>query len=543
MANMETELKLSCPAERIGEVLDHPVMRSPGGRKPVSRHQISTYYDTADNALAKAGLSLRLRSAGRQHWQTVKTKGSERGGLHARGEWEARVATPLPDIALLEHWGLAEDFAAIIGERPLFPRVVTDIRRATRRVTTPTGVVEIAVDRGEVRAEEASEPIAEIELELIEGEVGALYDLALRLAETLPLALGSESKAARGFRLLGLGEPPQAARAEAIPLDGAMPAEEAFWHIGRSCLDHVAANAPALIAASDDDAVHQMRIGIRRLRSAMTTFKAMIASEDTEAVKEDLRWLMGLLAPARDSEVFLAESLAPLAAAALAQSKTTALPPAESSPSAQGERPPMPEDGAGAPGWAGLRDHFETESLAHQRAAREAVASPRFALLVLRATRWLDGGDWRGADERSAARTTPLGKAAAAVLRKRHKALRRAGRDFEDLSPEARHALRVHIKKLRYALEFLSDLYPEKPTRATLRVLKEAQEILGTAHDIVVAREKLRRAAASAGPGNPDLAFTAGWAAALNEDRQATLETAGRKAWEAVKAMDKVWKS
>ncbi|MCF8481329.1 MAG: CYTH and CHAD domain-containing protein [Rhodospirillum sp.] len=514
MANTETELKLSCCPEDMEDLLAHPLLRSPSGRKPLARHQISRYFDTEDDALARGGLSLRVRTIGKKHFQTVKTTGTGGAGFSARGEWEAPVPEETPNPELIADWGLAGDFAKATGGRPLLLRFETDVRRATRMIKRPEGAVEIAVDRGLVRAGDAEDSIAEVELELKEGAPSLLHDLALELLATLSLGLGGPSKAARGYRLLGHTlDSPDPAKAREVSLAAEMTSEKAFHAIGQSCLEHLVANASVIIDGSDPEGVHQARVAIRRLRSALSAFRPMVAGLDTDRIQGELRWLMGILGPTRDADVF----------------RETVL-------------PPLAETLAQEPGWQALVAHFDTQRIAQAQAARDALSSSRFTALVITTLRWLDNGDWRLDGDRAGLRAAPLGKTARSVLKKRMTKVLKRGADFDHQPEEIRHALRVQVKKVRYTLDFLAPLYPETGTKAAMKAMKRVQDVLGQSNDITVGRAKLRNAARDAGAGAPLLAFIAGWAAGIIDGDRKAMEKDALDAWTALAALAPVWK-
>jgi inorganic triphosphatase YgiF len=514
MANTETELKLSCASEKMQALLSHPLLRSPSGRKPVARRQISRYFDTEDDALSRDGLSLRVRTIGRKHIQTVKTKGTGGAGFSARGEWEASTQEETPNPELIAEWGLAADFTRATEGRPLLLRFETDVLRATRLVTRPDGEVEIAVDQGVVRAGDREDPIAEVELELKYGAPSLLHDLALELLETLSLGLGGPSKAARGYRLLGHKlESPNPTKAREVPLTPAMSSEAAFHAIGQSCLEHLVANGPIIVEGTDLEGVHQARVAIRRLRSALSAFRPMVAGPDTDRVRGELRWLMGILGPARDADVFREEVLPPLA-------KVLAL----------------------EPGWEPLLAHFDSERAALAQNAKDALASGRFTALVISTLRWLDDGEWRRDKDRAAARAKPLGDTARSVLKKRMSKVLKRGADFDSQPPEIRHALRGTVKKVRYTLDFLAPLYPSGEAKTALKAMKRVQDVLGQSNDITVGQSKLRHAALDAGGDDPLLAFIAGWAAGTIDGDGKAMEKEAREAWAALRALPPIWK-
>ncbi len=508
----ERELKLLFPADQADSLLGHPLLASDNGRKPAAHRQISAYWDTADDALSRAGLTLRVRTIGKKRLQTVKTKGTETAGLFSRGEWEAPIQADVPEMTLLETWGLTEAFTTACNGQTIQTRFTTDVRRAKRVRNGGAARVEIALDRGEVVAGDRSDPIAEVELELLEGPPAHLYELALELNKAVPLQLGGLSKAARGYRLLGHIIPAEPVKAADPGLTRGMPAADAFIRIGQSCLTQITGNMRCLLETDDPEGVHQMRVGVRRMRAAMTTFKTLIDGPDMEVVKAELRWLMSLLGPARDADVFDDEVLAPLV-----------------------------DDLADEPGLPALRAHFADRRVAANAATRDAVRSARFTALVLEAARWLEDGSWRTDPDRTPLRAEPVHKLADRVLGRRHRKVLKAGKHYEALGDEERHALRIQIKKLRYGLEFLAPLYPAKKTKGLSKTLKATQDALGSLNDFAVGRALLRDAAREAAPGTPDLAFAAGRAAGLlGGHREEALATA-RSLWQDIASTKAPW--
>ena len=90
-----------------------------------------------------------------------------------------------------------------------------------------------------------------------------------------------------------------------------MNTADAFRVIGRSILRHIAGNETA-VRRSDSEGVHQMRVGLRRLRAAISLFAKLLGDQETERVKSELKWLTGELAPARDLDVYMRNEIEPL---------------------------------------------------------------------------------------------------------------------------------------------------------------------------------------------------------------------------------------
>jgi len=178
----------------------------------------------------------------------------------------------------------------------------------------------------------------------------------------------------------------------------------------------------------------------------------------------ELRWLIGELGPARDWDVFLAETLAPM-----------------------------------REGWGPDADLDLLEQAAARRrdesyaTAQAAIRSRRYTALLLRLGAWVEGRGWRDAAKPEALATLdgPAKVMAAAVLHRRHEKLRKAGRHIKTMSTEERHRLRIQVKKLRYATEFMGTLYPRRKVTKLLVSLKGLQDCLGSLNDLSVAREQM----------------------------------------------------
>jgi triphosphatase len=441
----------------------------------VKQPLVSTYFDTADRALHRAGTILRVRRQAERFIQTVKTAPVEPTNLLARGEWEDPVAANRPDSEAPESGPHLP--AAITGDvRPLF---VSEVERWAIDIEPKPGTrVEAAIDRGAIRTADGSrsEPVSETELELKEGDPGALYDLALELLETAPLRVDLRSKSERGYRLSdGIDEPPDAVSAEPVILTPDLTIEDALQRVGRACLAHMLRNEPAALAGRSEG-IHQMRVAIRRLRSMLSSIKKMLPEADRRWVSDELKVLMEPLGQARNLDVFAAELL-----------------------------PPARNEAPDQPGWEALAARTEdARRQAHHRVA-EQLRSPRHTASVLRLLRWFEARGWRrsAGGEPGGALDVPIGTVAPAVLDRRRRAVRRRSRHFRQLPAHLRHQLRIAVKKLRYALELLDSLYDRRDARPFIKRLKRVQDDLGHANDVRVAYSLVIDLARSAAPAEP----------------------------------------
>jgi indole-3-glycerol phosphate synthase len=203
----EIELKLAVPDGALAPLaawLD--ANAQPRGEAEL----LNIYLDTPDHALARSRAALRLRRKGGQWLQTLKTAGSSAGGLAVRNEWETPVDGEAIDLSRLppEARAVLEPLAGRLA--PVFR---TDFRRRTWLIRAGDGDIEAALDRGTITVPASAavrEPIQELELEWLSGDAGlaaqALHALGERLRAIAPLVPSDASKAARGYRLAGIGD-------------------------------------------------------------------------------------------------------------------------------------------------------------------------------------------------------------------------------------------------------------------------------------------------------------------------------------------------
>ena len=463
------------------------------------------YFDTVDDRLAKAGLALRLRKEGRARWvQTLKGRGD---GLMQRLEHEIVLAPGDPvAIEIARHDGTAAGQALrkALGTpaAPLVERFATDIRRSRRVVQTRSAAgaaasVEIALDEGWLIAPAAAGvsegrpanrarrrlPVSEIEFELLAGPPQALLDLASRWVHRHSLWLDVRSKAERGHAL-ATSCWPSAVVAQPPVLARRMAPAPAFAAMLQSTLAHVLPNMAAVAEAAHADAehLHQLRVGLRRLRTLLREFAGDLPGLDATALL--LREVFSALGALRDREI-IEQTLRPARAAARAAGAEVASP-------------------AGSPGAspdAALQPLVATETA--------ALRAPAFNVLLLA----LIGSSTAPAGGAASAGPTMLALATKRLARL-HKRVAADAACFAAHDDEARHALRKRLKRLRYSLEFVAPLYARKSVSRYLAVLKPAQQSLGDFNDLVVAQAALRH------EDEPE-AFVLGWLAARREALEA----------------------
>jgi inorganic triphosphatase YgiF len=486
----EVELKLEVPADAVERLRAHPLIAA---LDPPRRLE-STYFDTPKFDLKAKALSLRLRTDGTRRVQTVKTLEGA-AGLFDRGEWETQVDGETPDLEAEGPLGAALTKRTAKRLRPLF---LVTVDRSSGLVRERGSEIELSLDLGEVESEGATAPLKELELELKRGRPKRLFELAERLFEAAPLRLSARSKAEAGYELI---EGPHSVKAAEIALERDMTTAAAFQRVGRSCLAHFLRNERIVRERGTVESVHQARVGVRRLRAAMTLFRDLISDSQSMTLKDQLRDLAGRLGAARDLDVLIPR-VAKLDLAA-------------------------PVD------LFALKAALERRrAIAYDEAAR-ALATPEASRLAFDVAAWLETGWWLTARDalHSARREQPVVEFARAELEQRSKKLRRHALRLAEMEPHERHEVRKAAKKVRYGAEFFHCLAKKKDRRAAnafVEALRPLQETMGDLNDVAVAQEVLRALAAEEpGPAG----FAAGAAAEeLSREVDALLREATKAA-------------
>lgn len=490
----EVELKLRFPPARLRELLAAPALATPRGSR--TRILAATYYDTPALDLWRRRIALRIRREGGQWVQTVKGEGMVRAGTHRRLEIETVLKSGRPDVSVLPRHAATRFLRSPGVAAVLIPVMRTDISRKLLLIEPAPGVlVEAAVDSGTISAGRRHEQVCELELELKSGPVSALYDIARQVSARVPLALEHRSKAERGYELYGakMNAPLKAAP---VSLAGGMTAGAAFQAIAAEALHQIHANEYGVAVSADPEYLHQMRVGIRRLRSALALFAPLLDAA-ADAQSSMLRELGARLGPARDWDVFIAETLPAVCA-----------------------RWPDEE----------LPDAFRRACLGHQARAREkvkkSIKTNTYDKSMIGLAVWIsDQFQASGPPRRS------LRGFAARVLGERHARVLKRGRHLERLTAAELHRLRIAVKQMRYAVEFFAGLFPARRMSGLRARLSMLQDILGCMNDAsvvsklmaeVTAQSRSRTVAVAAGR-------VAGWYAALAEHRREALKPAWRR--------------
>lgn len=469
------------------------------GATPRRQRLIATYLDTGDATLQRAHAALRMRRSGRRWLQCFKAEPPTGAVLLGRSEWEMAARAGRLRIAAFPLDEIRASSGIDLGalEQRLTPVFSTRFERATADLQLSAAKVEVAFDRGTIDAGRRSEPLREIEFELLEGDFLALLVRVRALIPALALELEAASKAERGYRLAG-GARAAPTKARRPILDTRSVARDAIGTVIGSCVTQVAANAYGAAAARDPEYLHQLRVGLRRLRSALRVFRGFAQSEHTQTLVDGLRRVLPPLGEARDWDVvteLLERRIAPAAGQAVEITATLR--------------------------WARRR------RARARRAARVVAGSSAFQQLLVDAMIWAEqagreevGGALAPAPQPlSEAQPEPQPRPTLGAFAKRRvaKLARRVeqtgdGCDWSDAS--ARHQLRIRLKRLRYACEFFVSCFKRKRMRRYLEHLEALQDILGELNDIATGRELLAQSPGAAGVQG---AFIRGWLAARED--------------------------
>ncbi len=531
---IEVELKFQVPAT-ARRAVEAAVERGTSRRT----HLQAIYFDTPDRRLAAAGVALRLRREGRQWMQTAKAAGADAmqrlehnvpligalavpAGTLPGADWHRHAGTPVGDrlaAALAKREG--EDAAPVV-----VAQYRTDIWRRHRDLRVAGGWVELAFDTGHLIAGAKRLPVCELEIELLRGRPGAVIDVARQWVARHGLWLDVRSKSERGIRLASGSSRGPVAKATPVTLERDATPDIARHVVIANCLQQILPNASEVAseAASDlasevasynasiasitssassassadyegskgsEDHVHQLRVGLRRLRSALRFFDGWATPVDP-AWQDALTQLFRQLGVARDRDA-LAASLLP--ALRRAGAPLFELPPAPPGPTPK----------------ALLRMPESTQTLltglALQIGAPVADTSDDASMLLV-ARRTLADASSEVIDTGPA-----LAKAAARRLALWHRRIVRAAKRYGDLSDDERHSLRKRVKRLRYATEFTASLYRPKAVARYLARLSPLQESLGRYNDLGVGLETYRAAVGD----DPRAWFAIGWLVARRE--------------------------
>jgi inorganic triphosphatase YgiF len=435
----EIELKLEVVGDQTALIASDLLFRGLDSQKS---QQTSIYFDTRKKLLAKHGFSLRVRNTGDAFVQTLKrTVASD--GLFSRDEWEWKVPAAELDRSKLRKVPVELPSESGKVPRKLHPVLLSEVERTTWQLRQGGSDVQVDLDVGTLSAGERHLNFAEIEFELLAGSAADVVTAARALAGRIPAKLGVLSKAERGAAMAE-GTSEGVSKAAPISIKPTDTVGQAFASIMHACLKHYRLNEDVVVRGRAGDALHQSRVALRRLRSAFSFFRPVIADEQFHRLREELRWFTGQLGEARNLDVYLQRELAEEEKQATLQRREQAY------------------------------DHVIT-----------SMNSAKLRLLLIDLMGWASVGSWR--DEKLAGR--PIRGFAKKRLNKLWATIEPARAMLPQMDEDSRHSLRIQVKKMRYAVEFFKEVYPRsKRKKRFFRAVEELQESLGKLNDLATAR-------------------------------------------------------
>ena len=487
----EIELKFAIPPERMR------VLAAEACRSSESVAMTAAYFDSADRRLAEAGVSLPLRCEDGNWVQTAKAPG--RGQVDREEHNVPREATSVeglqfgPQLALHDGTaaGTAVQEALSHGDAKdasLEEVFRTEVVRQRRVIRSAGAQVELAFDEGAILAQGHRQPIHEIEFELKRGSPAGLFALARRWVKRHGLWIEGRSKAERGHWLSRgqAGAPPgRAEKAAEEAVERASNELELLRALVDDALRQVIANASEVACGREEpDHIHQLRVGLRRLRTALRAFGD--AAPGLDACEPAIAEVFRGLGTWRDAGV-TQESIVP-------RLRDAGGPAVDL---------PLTQDEQVFPAKLVRGTEFQLALLALMEFAADAVPTD-------------------AAQDKDDAEEGLLDASISTRLSKLHKQVQRDGRRFEKLSEDEQHRVRKRLKRLRYLAEFVAPRYKRRAVKRYLEALRPAQDALGAHNDAVVALARYRAAAAS----NPEAWFAVGWLTARLDDSAANSHSA-----------------
>jgi triphosphatase len=504
-------LKLVADPGEIAKLIEAAAALAPARNKGTVRLLRSVYYDTPGCALFRCGVVLRVRQSGKRFTQAVRLLAETPGNLLGRREWETAVASLVPEsqaLLPLMSMGLQE----ILARDPLQATFSIELRRHLRVFALPSGMVEAVFDRGVIKAAEEEAAIGDLGLRLEQGSAAALYELAIPLSDHAAVRPSFVGKAQRGYDLVLKSAPAVHTQRRPLPSRD-LSLDDACAAILQSASDQLVANQAAATDGRDPEGIHQLRIALRRLRCAFALLRPLAPSATLDSMRADARWLLAGLGAARNWDVFLGQVM------------------------------PEVAQGCGTiEGFDQLRDLAEKSRENGYAAARALLADRRAGRFQLALGGWIARRGWRldMAEDQQAALAEPVLSFAARMLAKQHARVLKRGRHFKQLPLEARHDLRLAVKKLRYTADFFLPLFDGSASaKRYARRLSRLQERLGRYNDVGTTRNLLGELAVDALPaaGRQALGAVLGWQAC----HLLGVESEVRSAWRDFRAAALPW--
>ncbi len=490
-------LEFDVSADDLARLLRSPALTARRFGRPRTTKLRTVWHDTANGALQTQGLAIAEEGG---QWRLER--------LIPNGKADWLPATPAPVLARAAS---PDSLGCRVGS-PLVPvAAFTGTLRSFALSAAPDGA-RLDVVQGELRGVAHDEPACRV---VLAGPAAEMGRLAEQLAAQATLRVPRSGLAAGAIALArGTVPPPRHLGTPYVP--PGLTVDEALVLITAHLADvilHWSATAPSGV---DVEPVHQMRVAVRRLRSALSIFRRAAPESAIGGLTEDIKALAALLGEARDWDVFLGETGAAVQLAFPQDRRISGMIAA----AARQRAAAYQKLGAylASAEWHSLALSLALLPTTRPWATRQAEA-----------TRQADAPD-------TDILTAPAASYAAQALQRAYKHMLAAGDDLSTLPAEALHDVRKRAKKFRYSIEFFTPLFPAKAVRQFVERLVDLQAALGTLNDGAVAAALMAQLA-----GGADRAFAAGAVQGYVAASQMPAAESAWKAWRKLAKHETFW--
>jgi triphosphatase len=445
-----------------------------GSALPRAQRIEEVYLDTPDGALLANSIRYCVTSRRDRFFARIDSTSNEQ--LAEAPEFE--VSGLDVDLAQFPD-AVSQTLRDAIGEARLEPDFNVSLKRRGRSVVVDKMTVHCSWNVGQIRSSGLDEKISELSLTLLRGDPGSFYDWVAALLQKFDLHIEMRTGYERGVVISGR-RIPVARRGQTPTVTSKVTVDELIVAVLAECLQHLAENWKLFASLNSPDSIHQMRVTLRRLRTALAIFNRSFPNDAFSVYREEAKNIATALGRAREIDVFRVDL----------------------------ENGPMSYLGQDA-SFDALLAAMEAERHVALKAAHEILFARQTSVFFAQMNAFVARRGWRsslGTSELSLL-VEPASIYAAEVLdRLDGRALKR-GRKLMRLAPEERHALRITLKNLRYAAEFFGSMFDADEMKKYVRIVARLQDSLGAYNDAFTAHTVISRLEAR---GDSTLARAAG---------------------------------
>lgn len=514
------QLLLNLTPHSIELLRASPMVATHAAKRPYTRRVEQVFWDTPEFRLGRSGVALALQTSGQKRIQVVTPICEPQTGGRPLATSETAIQGNRPDLVRLALTA-GTDPVLVSGLDPnsIIPIFAVEVRRTHWSLAWGDTRLALVLDLGSITASQGDAAISQVAITHLGGPAGGLYDFARTLSRSVPFEFASLLPAQQGYRLVTAEDWwPISAKPSLNP---SMSVREGVLAIGQAATTGLRIEIDALVQSQKPERIHQARVAIRRLRSVLSVFAPVLPTLTRRGLGQELNALASSLGDAREWDVFLSETLAPM---------EEWLPEERTLASLRLTGAVLREQAAGA----------ALAAVSGNAVARGRV-STAFTDLSLRLASWFDAGIWPEPPSADAQfwLDQPLIALARDLLNKRHRKLVKSAHGLKDPRPEELHELRIEAKKLRYTSEFFARLFPGKAAKRYVTALAQIQDILGTINDAATSRGLVLRLCGSGQAIDMHaIGLFNGWTAAQAATARAHFE----QSWNAFLEVKRYWK-